>query len=452
MTLRLVDSLATTEPLAELFSDESVLGSMLQFEVALARAETRCGVIPKKVVKAIAAAAEVNRFDMSALALATFRAGTPAIPMVKALTEHVRARDADAARFVHWGATSQDVADSSMSLLLKRAEPILSSDLARLEIALAKLSDKHKQSVMLGRTLLQAGPPVTFGLKAAGWQASIRRGGESLREAFRDATILQFGGATGTLASLGSKGKAVAAALAKELKLELPEAPWHTHRERWATLICACGTLTGSLGKMARDISLLMQNEVDETAEPGGDGRGGSSTMPHKRNPIACSLTLAAAHRLPGLVSSYLSAMVQEHERAVGGWQTEWPIIATCIQSTGVAIASMAEAAEGLSVNPKHMRANIEKTNGVIFAERAMMLLGSKLGRDVAHKILEAATKKSVAENRHLAEVLAEIPEVTRHLDRATLQELEVPEKYLGSAEEFRRGLLSGSTTKKRKP
>lgn len=452
MKVRLIESLATTEPLAKLFSDESVLGAMLEFEVALARAEARSGVIPKKAAEVISSSAELNRFDIAALARATLRAGTPSIPLVKVFTEQVRKRDGEAAGFVHWGATSQDVADSAMSLLLKRAAPILVGDLARLENALAKLSNEHKQSVMLGRTLLQAGPPVTFGLKAAGWLASIKRGGASLREAFHDATVLQFGGASGTLASLGNKGKVVAAALAKQLKLELPDAPWHTHRDRWATLMCACGVLTGSLGKMAHDISLLMQNEIDEAAEPGGDGRGGSSTMPHKRNPIACSLTLAAAHRLPGLVSSYLSAMVQEHERALGGWQAEWPIISTAIQSTGVAIASMAEAAEGLLVNPKHMRTNIEKTKGVIFAERAMMLLGLKLGRDKAHKILETASKKCVAENRHLAEVLAEIQEVTRHLDRSTLQELEVPEKYLGSAEEFRRALLSRSATQKPKP
>jgi 3-carboxy-cis,cis-muconate cycloisomerase len=452
VTVRLIDSLATTEPLAKLFCDDSLLGAMLEFEVALARAEARAGVISKKAADAIAASAKVDRFDIVALTRATLRAGTPAIPVVKAFTEQIRKRDAEAARFVHWGATSQDVADSAMSLLLKRAAPILSSDLAVLENALAKLSAEHEKSVMLGRTLLQAAPPVTFGLKAAGWQASIRRGGASLREAFHNATILQFGGASGTLASLGGKGKTVAAALAKDLDLELPDAPWHTHRDRWATLICACGVLTGSLGKMARDVSLLMQSEVDEAAEPGGQGRGGSSTMPHKRNPIACSITLAAAHRLPGLVSSYLSAMVQEHERAVGGWQAEWPIISTSIQSTGVALSSMAEVADGLLVNQKQMRTNLAKTNGIIFAERAMMLLGSKLGREEAHKILETATRRCASENRNLAEVLAEIPEVMCSLDHTTLQELEVPAKYLGSAEDFRRALLSGSATRKRKP
>ncbi len=452
MSVRLIDSLATTEPLAELFSDESVLAAMLEFESALARAEAQIGIVPTDAADAIAASAKVEHFEMAALTHATLRAGTPAIPLVRVLTETVRKQNPNAARFVHWGATSQDVADSAISLLLKRAQPILVSDLQRLENALTKLAEEHKHSLMLGRTLLQAAPPVTFGLKAAGWLGSIRRACHALREAFAGAAALQFGSASGTLASLGDQGVAVSKILAKELDLALPEAPWHTHRDRWATLICTCGVLTGALGKMARDISLLMQNEVDEAAEPGGDGRGGSSTMPHKRNPIACSLTLAAAHRVPGLVASYLSAMVQEHERAVGGWQAEWPILSGVIQSTGLAIASMTEVAEGLAVNSEHMRANIKKTNGVIFAERAMMLLGSKLGRDTAHKILETAAQKCVAENRHLAEVLAEITEVTSHLDRATLQELEVSEKYLGSADEFRRALLSSSTAQKPQP
>jgi 3-carboxy-cis,cis-muconate cycloisomerase len=445
LTVRLIDSLATTGPLAELFSDDSVLTAMLEFEVALARAEARLGIVPQTDADAIATAAKSKNFDSAALAQAALRAGTPAIPLVKALTEQVRRSSAEAARFVHWGATSQDVADTAMSLLLKRAEPLLTDDLIRLEKALTRLAEQHKQSVMLGRTLLQPTPPVTFGLKAAGWLGAVRRGMHRLRTGFKTAAIMQFGGAGGTLASLGDQGMALSRALTEELGLSASEAPWHTQRDRLAALICSCGVLTGSLGKMARDISLLMQNEVGEAAEPGGEGRGGSSTMPHKRNPTACALTLGAAHRVPGLVASYLSGMVQEHERGVGGWHAEWPIVAVVIQSTGLAISSMVEVAEGLSVNTEQMRANIERTNGVIFAERAMMLLGSKLGRDVAHKILETAAKKCVLEGRHLAEVLGEIPEVTAHLDPETLQQLGKPEHYLGSAEKFREALLSNS-------
>ncbi len=445
MSGRLIESLATTPTLAALFSDESVLGAMLEFEAALARAEARSGVIPMHAAEAISAAARAGNIDISLLADATLRAGTPAIPLVKMLTDQVRKADSEAARFVHWGATSQDVADTAMSLLLKRAEPVLSGDLSRLEKALANLSEGHKDTVMLGRTLLQPAPPVTFGLKAAGCLASIRRGRRRLQKAFRAAAVLQFGGASGTLASLGDRGIPVAEVLSVELGLENPPAPWHTQRDNLSTMICACGVLTGSLGKMARDISLLMQNEVKEAAEHGGEGRGGSSTMPNKHNPIACALTLAAAQRVPGLVASFLSAMLQEHERSVGGWQAEWPIIASVVQSTGVAIASMAEAAEGLSIDTLNMRHNIEGTNGAIFAERAMMLLGPKVGRDVAHKVLEAAVKKSAEESRSLLAVLAEIPEVVTHLGLAELGQLEMPEQYLGSAEAFRQALISDS-------
>jgi 3-carboxy-cis,cis-muconate cycloisomerase len=446
MSGRLIESLATTPALAVLFSDESVLRAMLDFETALARAESRCGVIPTEAADAITAAATSGNFDIAILADAAFRAGTPAIPLVNMLTDHVRKTNPKAARFVHWGATSQDVADTAMSLLLKRAEPILTNDLSRVEKALANLSENHKSSVMLGRTLLQPAPPVTFGLKAAGWLSSVRRGRKRVQNGFRLAAVLQFGGASGTLASLGDCGTAVMEALNRELGFpSTPTAPWHTQRDQLATLICACGVLTGSLGKMARDISLLMQHEVREASEPGGDGRGGSSTMPNKRNPTACALTLAAAHRVPGLVASYLSSMLQEHERGVGGWQAEWPIVAAVVQSTGVAISSMAEVAEGLSIDTQKMRVNLENTRGAIFAERAMMLLGAKLGRDVAHKVLDAAVTKSARECRSLSAVLAETPEVTAHLGPDDLGQLEAPEQYLGSAEAFRKALTSDS-------
>ena len=449
MSARLIDSLATTPAMAALFSDESVLQAMLDFEAALARAEARSGVIPSQAADAITAAARCAKFDVAALADAAFRAGTPAIPLVKMLTDEVRKTNADAARFVHWGATSQDVADSAMSLLLKRAEPILIADLLRLEKALASLSESHKDRIMLGRTLLQPAPPVTFGLKAAGWFVPVCRGRRNLQKAFLSAAVLQFGGASGTLASLGERGTAVAQALSAELGFgDAPVTPWHTQRDQLATLICACGVLTGSLGKMARDISLLMQNEVGEAAEPGGEGRGGSSTMPNKRNPTACALTLAAAHRVPGLVASFLSAMLQEHERGVGGWQAEWPVVAAVVQSTGVAIASMAEVAEGLSVDAGKMHLNIENANGAIFAERAMMLLGAKLGRDIAHKVVETAVRKSAQEGRNLAAILAETPEVATHLNSAELKDLETPEQYLGSAEAFREALTSDANRK----
>jgi len=438
MSGRLIESLATTGPLAEVFSDRSILGALLDFEVALARAQAHLKIVPQSAADAIAAAAKAEAFDTAALADAILRAGTVAIPLVKALTERVRGIDSAAAGFVHWGATSQDVADTALVLLLKRTQPIMDSDLTRLEKALRRLATEHHGAVMLGRTLLQPAPPTTFGLKAAGWLSAISRSHGRLNDSFAEALIVQFGGASGTLAALGERGIAVGRGLADELGLGFPDAPWHTHRDRLAELVCTCGVLTGSLGKMARDISLLMQGEIGEASEPGGPGRGGSSTMPHKRNPVGCWLTLAAAVRVPGLVATFLSAMVQEHERAVGGWQAEWPTVAGIVQAAGLAVASMAEVAEGLTVDPARMRANIEATYGVIFAERAMMLLGEKLGRDVAHKLLEEATRQSVTQGRRLISVLDAMPEVTQHLDPATLRELDVPEQYLGMAEEFR--------------
>jgi len=442
--VRLIDALATTEPLAELFSDQSVLQAMLDFESALARAEARVGIIPQSAADAISSAAVASEFDPATLAHETLRAGTPGIPIAKALTDRVRSTNPAAAAFVHWGATSQDVADTTLILLLKKAQPLLDADLAKTEHALTRLSGEHADTVMLGRTLLQAAPPITFGLKAAGWQAAVRRGRWQLNSSFADALLLQFGGATGTLAALGNQGLAVSQALAEELGLTNPEAPWHTHRDRLGVLVCACGVVvTGTLGKIARDISLLMQNEVGEAAEPGGQGRGGSSTMPHKRNPIGCAVTLAAANRTPGLVAGFLSGMVQEHERGVGAWQAEWLTVSSLIQATGVAAASMAEVTAGLTVDKDKMRANIDATRGVVFAERAMILLGKALGRGQAHRLLEEATRESVGKGLRMTEVLAAMPEITKFLDPGEIQSLDDPRQYLGSAEIFRQRQLA---------
>ena len=448
MPVRLIESMATTVALAEVFSDDSLIDAMLAFEAALASAEANAGIIPRSAADAIARIRR-DSFDAASLASQTLRGGTPGIAFSKALTEIVRTADPTSGGFVHWGATSQDVADTAMVLLLKRVQKILDSDLARLDAAVLSLAERHANTIMLGRTLLQPAPPVTFGLKAAGWLASVRRDREHLNASFSECLVVQFGGASGTLASLDEKGIEVGQALAKELHLAFPNAPWHAHRDRLARLVCACGVLSGSLGKMARDITLLMQNEVGEAAEAGGQGRGGSSTLPHKRNPIGCSVTLANTARVPPLVATFLASMVQEHERGVGGWQAEWSIVANLMQATGLAVASMAEVAEGLTVDSARMRANIEATRGVVFAERAMMILASRLGRDVAHKLLEEAVRQSVAQGKHLAQVLAGMPEVTRHIGVAALGDLESPEKYLGVAEQFRKRLLNGCSGKK---
>jgi 3-carboxy-cis,cis-muconate cycloisomerase len=445
MAFRLIESLASTEQLAKLFADESILRAMLNFEVALTKVESRLGIIPLSAAQSITSAADPAAFDVAELSRKSLHAGTPSIPLIKALTRLVQAKDESAAAFVHWGATSQDVSDTALMLLLKQAQPLIEADLSRCEKVLRALSEQHENSVMLGRTLLQPGPPTTFGLKAAGWLGAVRRGRERLTQAFTEALVIQFGGAVGTLAVLGEKGIAVARGLAAELGLGCPEAPWHTHRDRLGALICACGLLTGSLGKIARDVSLLMQNEVAEAAEPAAEGRGGSSTMPHKRNPIGCTVTIAAATRMPGLVASYLGAMAQEHERSVGGSQSEWPTVAAVIQTTGVAAASIAEIVEGLTIDSNRMRCNLEQTRGIVFAEKAMVLLAGELGREKTRELLETAVRKAVEQKRDFADVLADIPEITKILDKAALEKLAAAEDYLGSAESFRRELLRGT-------
>jgi 3-carboxy-cis,cis-muconate cycloisomerase len=435
MSVRLIESMATTEPLNEIFSDVSLIQAMLDFEVALARAQSQIKMIPSAAAVAIARAARAEDYDAAAMARDTLRAGTPGLPLVKALRKKVQQEDPAAADFVHWGATSQDIADTALVLLLKKAVPLIDADLVRIEKSLRRLAAKHKKTILIGRTLLQPAPPVTLALKAAGWLASIRRGRARLNHAASEALVIQFGGASGTLAAMGNRGIQVGELMAKQLGLTFPDGPWHAHRDRLAELVCACGILTGSLGKMARDISLLMQSEVGEVAEPFDDGRGGSSTMPQKRNPIASAIALAAASRVPGLTAAFLSQMVQEHERAVGGWQAEWPTIAAVIQAAGVAAASMAEAAEGLIVNPARMKDNLDATHGSIFAEKAALLLSEKTGREAAHLILERATDPARLRNRTLSQTLAEMPEA--QLEKNAFAKLEEAQDYLGSADEF---------------
>jgi 3-carboxy-cis,cis-muconate cycloisomerase len=439
MSSRLIDSLATTDALAEVFSDQSLLQAMLDFEAALARAEAKAGVIPEHAGEVIAAAASAEGLDAAAIAREARDWATVSIPLVKALTARVQAVDAGSAWFVHFGATSQDVADSAMVLTIARARAILAADHVRFERTLRELSDRHASTVMLGRTLLQPATPITFGLKAAGWVAALVRGWRRVDAAVDDAAVLQFGGASGTLAALGDRGLAVSRSLADDLGLRHPEAPWHTQRDRLAALVSACGIYTATIGKIARDISLLMQDEVGEVAERGG----GSSTMPHKRNPSGCAVALAASTRLPGLVAAFLTGMVQEHERGVGGWHAEWPTIAAAVQATGSALAAMADAAGELSVDPDRMRANIEKTNGAVFAERAMMLMTPSVGKDSAHRLVSDALAESRETGKSFREALLAMPDVVRVIPADVLGTIDVPEEYLGVAEKLRKQLLN---------
>jgi 3-carboxy-cis,cis-muconate cycloisomerase len=441
--LTLLGPLFASEAMAAVFCDPARLQGMLDFEAALARAEASTGLFPAVAAESIARACKADLFDSAALARDTAEAGNPAIPMVKQLTALVGRHDAAAARFAHWGATSQDAIDTGLVLQIRGGLAAIEPDLQRLTAALATSMETHAKTVMIGRTLLQQAVPVTFGLKAAGWLAAVGRTRARLAEAGRAAQVLQFGGAAGTLAALGDRGLDVAAALAKELDLALPDLPWHGHRDRLVDLACALGLLVGTLGKMARDLSLLMQTEVAEAFEPMGQDRGGSSTMPHKRNPIACAVALAAATRVPNLVATLLAAMPQEQERGLGGWHAEWETLPEVFLLASGALRHMADAIAGLTLDAARMRENIEATRGLVMAEAVTMALAGRIGKHEAHELVEAACRRALAEGAHLRDVLAREPAVTAQLQQETLDRLFAPESYLGMAERFVQRVLA---------
>ncbi len=424
MPSRLIDNFAASPELAEVFSDAAVLAAMLRFELALARAQARLGIIPEAAAAAIG---RVHRLEAPELAEQARESASLAIPFVRALTERVGAIEPEAAGFVHFGATSQDLLDTALILLLRRAREALARDHNRLQRKLRYLSGQHAKTVMLARTLLQPALPTTFGYKVAGWFGAVQRSWRGWSQALDDALQLQFGGAAGTLASFGARGPELASALAAELDLPEPPAPWHSHRDRLAALVAHAGIYAGSLAKVARDIALLMQPEIGEVSECGG----GSSAMPHKRNPSGSVVVLAAAAPVPGLVAAFLSAMPQEHERAAGGWQAEWPIVAGVMQAAGSALAALAETIDGLTVHSDRMRANIEAPGGAVFAEKAAMLLAPRMGRMAAQSAVSAALQ-----NGPVRESLATL------LTPAELQRIDIPEDYLGAAETLRRRLL----------
>jgi 3-carboxy-cis,cis-muconate cycloisomerase len=432
---QLLDPLFTTDRMRAVFSDRGRLQGMLDFAAALARAEARAGVIPAAAAAPIGMQCRAEAFDVGEIARGSALAGNTAIPMVKALTALVAKGDEAASRFVHWGATSQDAMDTGLVLQLRDALDLLDADLSRLAGVLARLADEHKRTVLAGRTWLQQATPVTLGLKAAGALSAAERHRARLRELRPRLLVVQFGGASGTLAALGADGLNVAATLAEELKLGLPDVPWHAQRDRVAEAATALGLLVGTLGKVARDVSLLMQTEVGEAFEPAAAGKGGSSTMPHKRNPVGCAATLAAAIRVPGLVSVMLTAMVQEHERGLGNWHAEWDTLPEICCLAAGALAQLTQVLAGLEVDPARAAENLEATRGLILAEAVTMALGGRIGRLPAHHLVEAACRRATGEKRHLRDVLGEDAEVRKHLSAADLRRLLDPANYTGLAE-----------------
>lgn len=419
------------------FGPRGRLDGMLRFEAALARVQARLGIVPAAAAEAIARHCDAGAYDPSALAEAAERSGNTAIPLVRELTRRVAADDEAAAGYVHWGATSQDAQDTGLVLQMRDGLAHLEATLVRVADAAAALAERHRGTLLAGRTWLQQALPVTFGLKAAGWLDGLTRSRARLAELRPRVLVLQFGGAAGTLASLGDQGPAVAQGLADELGLGLPALPWHTQRDRIAETGGALAVLVGSLGKIARDTSLLMQTEVGEVRESAAPGGGGSSSMPHKRNPVGAAEVLTAAVRAPGLAATLLTAMVQEHERGIGGWHAEWSALPELFDLAGGALEHTAALLEGLEVEPARMRANLDATQGLVMAEAVKMGLAPHLGGQRAYALVEQASRSAAEQQRPLLEVLAAEPEVQAALAPAALAALFDPAGYLGATADF---------------
>lgn len=431
---KLLGPLFARPELTEIFSDRARLQAMLAVEAALARAEAACGVIPEMAAEEIAEKCRAELFDLDALGAATAKAVSPVIPMVKELTALV---GGEAGRYVHWGATTQDIVDTALILQLGEALDVTRQSLDGLAAALAGLARKHRDDPMAGRTFMQQALPITFGFKVAGWLSALLRARQRFGEFRPRLAVVQFGGAVGTLAALSGHGRAVRDALAEALGLGVPDMPWHSARDRFAELAAQYALLCGTLAKMAGDVALLAQTEIAEVSEPAEAGRGGSSTMPHKRNPVAATAILAACEQVQALTPVMLRALGQDHERGTGGWHAEWLALPEIVVYGASALAAARELAEGLVVDAERMRANLDLTHGLIMAEAVTMALAGKLGRLAAHEKVGKACTAAIAEKRHLSDVLGEDAEVAEALGADGLQRLFDPAGYTGDAAAF---------------
>ncbi|MEX0495287.1 3-carboxy-cis,cis-muconate cycloisomerase [Raoultella terrigena] len=441
--MSLLTPMMRSSPLTAWFSDAQRVQGMLDFEAALIRAEAACGIVPQAAVAPVVNACRHSLIDFSALGEAAADAGNLAIPLVRQLTACVKAADPQAARYVHWGATSQDAIDSGLVLQLRGALAETDSLLQRLMAEFARQAQRHQHTVMPGRTWMQHALPVTFGLKLAGTLDALLRWQQRLREMRARVLVLQFGGAAGTLDSLKGQGPEVAGRLATELGLALPDTPWHSQRDRLLEVGAWYAGVCGTLGKFANDFSLLMQTEVAEVAEPVAEGRGGSSTMPHKRNPVGCAAILTAAQRTPGLVACLYAGQVQQHERALGGWQAEWETLPELITLVGGALEQSVELVRDMQVFPQKMRADLDITHGLIMAEAVTLALAEFIGKADAHHRVEALCRQAIDQQSPLLTLLESDPQVSQHLSVARLTQLLDPITATGSAEIFVRQVVA---------
>jgi 3-carboxy-cis,cis-muconate cycloisomerase len=420
-----------TDAMRGVFSEQGFVQKMLEVEAALARVQARLGIVPAAAAAAITAAAKVERVSLAEIGASTGVVGYPVVAVVKALG---RAAGGDAPRYVHWGATTQDIMDSALVLQMRDGLDLVESALREIVAGLAEKAAAYRGTVMAGRTHLQHALPVTFGYKCAVWLAPLVDHLARIEALRARALTVQFGGAVGTLASLGRQGRAVTEGLAQELGLAVPDAPWHVNRERVVEVACVLGLICGNLAKLATDVMLLMQSEIGEAFEPHQSGRGGSSTMPQKRNPIACEYIIAASRGVHALVPLMLHAMAQDHERATGPWQSEWLAMPQIFVLAAGGLAQAAVLAQGLTIDAERMRRGLDVHQGLIMAEAVMMALAEKIGRDAAHHTVQHACDRAIEQHRALVDVLAEDIAVTPHLDRAALLRLTDPASYLGEA------------------
>ena len=413
----------------EIFSDRNTIASMLQVEAALADAQAFNGIISKESARIIGGCCSPEMIDISKLKKDIKLGGNAAIPLVQQLTKVVKNHDFEASKYVHLGATSQDIVDTATVLQIAQFLNWLHNKLLILKAELIKITEKHKKTVMVGRTLLQQARPITFGLKTSAWLEGVCRSIERIQESRKRLLVVQLSGA------VGSQNKNLSAevisSFAEILGLQ-NSFSWQSQRDNFNELASKLGIITGSLGKIARDISLLMQTEVGEVFEGAAEGKGGSSTMPHKRNPVTCAAILANSTRVPHLVGSMLSSMLQEHERSAGNWHAEWEVLTEIMLLSAGSLEKTVDLIAGLEVNEKRMLENIEITQGLIFAENVSLALASRMGKIQAHELVEKACKSAISKNKHLKEVLIE-----NNVEIENLEELFKPENSIGNSVEI---------------
>ena len=448
--MQLLDGFFRSPTVEPFFTDAAAVQSILDFEAALARAQARAGLIPESFASTIASFCRAELVDLPALAQAMPSAGNLAIPLVKQLTASVARTSPDAACRVHYGATSQDALDTGLVLQLRSATRALHAELETIVSSLAELTSAHRKTLLVARTWLQQALPTTFGFITAGWLDACLRHGERLNAALEHSLVLQFGGAAGTLAALRDRGALVASLLAEELALPLPRIPWHAQRDRIAEVATTYGLFSGTLGKIARDLALHMQTEVAELSEPTAAGRGGSSTMPHKQNPVACAAILASTSRVPPLVSTILSSLSGEYHRSLGPWQSEWETLPEIVRLSAGASHHLNGLLPRLAIHSDRMRANLELTHGLIYAEAITLALSEKLNRASAHQLVEEACRRAQSERRHLREILSSNAQVKAILDAQSLAQLFEPANYLGCAGAAIESVLSAANSQPR--